>query len=199
MSVTTPYRRRSASAIARLSRDDRGAAAVEFALIGLACLLLIIETMQAGLYFYTSASLDTATTKAMRQVMTGKVTNSGLTAAQFRSTVLCPLLPTAMSCSNVISNLQPVSEAVSPGGFYAFVNATQTGTISPTMDTTQTSFCPGTTGGVVYAQIFYAMPVFSPFWRLVNSTNWNGSLVHFVSSAAAFKSEPYPTSQQPAC
>ncbi len=199
MSVTSTYRRRSACAIARLSRDVRGTVAVEFALIGLACILLVIETMQAGLYFYTSASLDMATTKAMRQVMTGAVTNSGVTAAQFRSTVLCPLLPSVMSCSNVVSNLQSVSEAVSPGGFYAFVNASQTGTISPTMDNTKTSFCPGTTGGVVYAQIFYAMPVFSPFWRLVNSVNWNGSLVHFISSAAAFKSEPYPTSKQPSC
>lgn len=123
----------------------------------------------------------------------------GMTAAQFRTNVLCPLLPTAMSCSNIISNLQAVPEDLKPKGFYTFINASQTGIVAPTMDNTKTNFCPGTTSGVVYAQIFYAMPVFSPTWKLVGSVQWNNSTVHFVNAAATFKNEPFSVSKPPSC
>jgi Flp pilus assembly protein TadG len=179
-------------------RDRRGAAAVEFAMIGVLCIGLIVETMQAGLYFYTSASLERATGKAVRQIMTGSVSGQSLTAAQFRSTVLCPMLPAAMSCANIITNISTVSEDVAPNGFYSFVNATQSAVIPPTMDNTQTSFCAGTTSSVIYAQIYYAMPVISPVWRAIAATNWNGKSVAFVNSAAAFKNEPFQGTTQPA-
>jgi Flp pilus assembly protein TadG len=179
-------------------RDRRGAAAVEFAMIGVLCIGLIIETMQAGLYFYTSASLERATGKAVRQIMTGAVASQGLSAAQFRTTVLCPLLPAAMSCANVVTNINTVSEDVAPNGFYSFVNTTQSAIVPPTMDNTQTSFCAGSTSSVIYAQIYYAMPVISPVWRAIAATNWNGRSVTFVTSAAAFKNEPFQGTTQPA-
>jgi Flp pilus assembly protein TadG len=172
-------------------RASAGSVAVEFAFVGALCIALVIETMQAGMFFYTSASLEMATTKAVRQIMTGAVSSQGLTAAQFRTNLLCPLLPAVMSCSNIVTNIRTVSEDVAPNGFYAFVNANQSAVVAPAMDNTQTSFCPGSTGSVVYAQIYYAMPVFSPTWRAFGATLWNGLTVHFVTSAAAFKNEPF--------
>ena len=178
--------------------ERSAAAASEFALVLPAFILLTIETMQLGMYFYTSASLDHATTYAARQILTGAVTNQGLTATQFRTNVLCPLLPGSMSCSNIITNIQTVPEATSPAGFYAFLNAGQTGLAQPTMDNTQTSFCPGSTGSYVYLQVYYAMPTLSPIWTAA-ATSWNGSKVHFITATAAFKNEPFQSSSQTGC
>ena len=171
-------------------RDRRGSAAVEFAIVGLLAIEFVLETMQVGYYFYTSASLESATNKATRQIMTGAVSAAGYTAAQFRSNVLCPLLPGAMACGSVVTNIQSVSEDVAPNGFYAFVNASQSAVVMPTMNNAQTTFCSGSTGSVIYAQVYYAMPVFSPAWRAL-ATTWNGNPVHFVTAASAFKNEPF--------
>lgn len=180
-------------------RDATGSVAIEFALVGLACIGLIVETMQAGFYFYTSAALNNATAKAMRQVMTGTTTQQGLTAAQFRTQVLCPLLPAAMPCSSVVTNLQSVSEDVNPNGFYKFVNSAHTAVTTPAMDNSKTSFCSGTSGTVIYAQVYYAMPVFSPAWKAVGTTTFNGVQSHLVSAAAVFKNEPFQTSTSAGC
>ncbi|MBV8791968.1 MAG: pilus assembly protein [Pseudolabrys sp.] len=177
------------------ARDRAGVSAIEFAMIAPVLILLIVETLQAGFYLYTSASLNHATQYAARQVLVGAVEQQGLTAAQFRTQVLCPQLPGTMSCNNVITNVVNVPEATSPNGFYAFVNANQTGVTPPTMDNNQTSFCPGSTGSYIYIQVYYAMPLISPIWLAAGSTNWNGSSVHFVSSYAAFKNEPFSGSQ----
>jgi hypothetical protein len=71
-----------------------------------------------------------------------------------------------MSCGNVIVNLQTVSEAGYPGGFYAFVNRTQTAIIIPPLNNTQTSFCPGGSGDYVYCQFFGFKPPSSDGKRL---------------------------------
>ena len=178
-------------------RDTSATAAIEFGMVGVLIILLVVETMQAGLYFYTAASLEFATNKAARQILTGAVSSQGLTAAQFRTQVLCPLLPAAMSCSSVITNLRTVAEDVYPNGFYAFVKTDQSGINQPTMDNTQTSFCPGAAGAYVYLQVFYAMPVVSPTWKIVASTLWNGSAVHFVGAASAFENEPFQGNTAP--
>ena len=172
---------------------------IDFAMVVPAFLLLVVETMQIGVYFYTLASLDHATNGAARQIMTGAVSSAGLTAAQFRTQILCPLLPGSMSCSSIVTNIQNVPEAISPAGFYTFVNANATAIIAPTMDNNVTSFCPGNAGSYLYIQVYYAMPVISPIWYAVASVNWNGSTVHFVSAASAFKNEPFQSSSQPGC
>jgi Flp pilus assembly protein TadG len=172
----------------------RGAVtAVEFAIVLPVLILLIVETLQLGVYFYTSASLDYATNYAARQIMIGAVGTQTPTA--FRANMLCGALPASMSCANVVTNIVNIPEAVSPQGFYTYVNAPQTALIQPPMNNTKTFFCPGPAGSYVYAQVYYAMPLFSPIWRAAASVTWNGSVVHFVDAAAVFKNEPFRTPQ----
>lgn len=175
----------------RLRDDVQGSVAIEFSIIGSVALLLLLGSMQVGLYFYTSAALDAATAKAMRQVRTGAVGASTLTAAQFRTNVLCPLLPSTMSCSDIVTNIQIVPQASSPDGFYRFVNSDQSGIVKPTMDNSVTAFCTGKSGSVVYAQIYYAMPIVLLSILKLPAAVWNGRSVFFVGSYAAFKNEPF--------
>ncbi len=173
-------------------------AAVEFGLIALVSLELLTEAMQAGLYFYTSAGLEHATSKAARQILTGNASNQGLTAAQFRSNMICPALAAVnLSCGNMVSNIQTVSEDVYPNGFYQFVNNTQTTLIRPALDNSKTSYCIGAPGSYVFAQVLYAMPVFSPIWR-VYATSFNGAPSFILQSTAAFRNEPFQTGS-PSC
>ncbi len=199
-SIGHPLREGRATRLARAFVGNRaGSVAVEFSMIGLACFGLIIETMQAGMYFYTSAELNNATARAMRQVMTGAVTQQGLTATQFRTNVLCPYLPSVMPCSSVVVNMQSVNEDVSPNGFYKFVNAAQTAVVMPAMDNNKTSFCSGGSGTVIYAQVYYAMPVFSMAWKLYGTSTFGGSTVHLVPAAAVFRNEPFQATQSSTC
>lgn len=197
--ATAPDRMSLPPRLGAFRRDARGTVAIEFAIVGMACIGLIVETMQAGFYFYTSAALTNATAKAMRQVMTGAVKQQGLTATQFRTQVLCPMLPAAMPCSSVVTNIQSVAEDVSPNGFYQFVNAAQTAVTTPAMDNSKTSFCPGGSGTVIYAQVYYAMPVFSPAWKAAGTVNFNGVQSHLVPAAAVFKNEPFQSSTSSGC
>jgi Flp pilus assembly protein TadG len=183
----------------RLVRERQGSTAVEFGLIGTAIVFLILGAMQVGLYLYTSAAMEAAVTKAMRQVMTGTASAGAMTAAQFRSNILCPLLPGGLSCSNVITNLVIVSQGTNPNGFYQFVNAAQSWIVPPTMDNTQTSFCTGTAGSVVYAQVYYAMPVVLPFVFANKTAQWQGRSAFFVGAFAAFRNEPFQSNSQGAC
>lgn len=177
-------------------QDRKAAAAVEFALIALVSLELLVEAMQAGLYFYTSAGVERATAKAARAIVTGSVNNQALTQAQFQTNVLCPALSaTNLSCTNAVTNVQTVSEAVSPGGFYTLVNSSQNGLIRPPMSNSQTSYCTGTSQSYVFVQILYAMPVFSVIWRAF-AINYNGTPSFVLQSTAAFRNEPFPPGAQ---
>lgn len=169
-------------------------AAVEFAIIGAPLLLTIVAIFQGALFVYNSSRLDSATQAAARKILTGKVQNGGMTAAQFQTNLLCPLLPAAMPCGNVIVNLQAFSGASYPGGYDNFVNSAQTAITMPPLNNTQTSFCPGDSGQYVYLQVIYAMPLLGTVWPLATTTTFQGNTVALVSAAAAFKDEPYQSS-----
>jgi Flp pilus assembly protein TadG len=188
---------RSEAATARQFLNERKAmAAVEFAMIGAPLLLTIVAIFQSALFIYNSSRLDAATHTAARQIITGAVQAGGMTAAQFR-TNLCSQLPVTIPCGSVVVNLRTFSEASFPGGFYAFVNGTQTAINVPPLDNTKTSFCPGGSGEYVYLQVFYAMPLLGGVWLPAVTTTFQGQPVALVSAAAAFKNEPYTATYTP--
>jgi Flp pilus assembly protein TadG len=176
--------------------ERKAMAAVEFAIIGAPLLLMIVEIFQSALFVYNTSRLDAATHAAARQIITGSVQKGGQTAAQFR-TNLCSALPATIPCSSVIVNLQTFPQASFPGGFYSFVNSTQTAIIVPPLDNTQTSFCPGGSGEYVYLQVFYAMPLLGAVWLPGPTTTFGGNSVVLASASAAFKNEPYTNPYTP--
>jgi Flp pilus assembly protein TadG len=179
--------------------DCDGTAAVEFAMIGGLLTFLLMGVMQIGFYIYTAAALEYAVAQATRQVMTGSASAGSMTADQFRSGVLCPLLPVSMSCARVITNINTVPEAASPGGFYQYVNSNASWIIPPAMDNTKTNFCTGAGGSVVYAQVYYAMPIYFPVLFKGVSGSWQGNSAYFVGAFAAFRNEPFQASSNGGC
>jgi Flp pilus assembly protein TadG len=167
--------------------NTRAATAVEFAILAAPMVFTLMEVLQSALFVYFAGQLDHATQDAARQILTGSMQNSSLTASQFQTQVLCPLLPSVMSCNNVTVNLQAFTGSTYPSGFTAFVNSSETAVIIPT----QTVFCPGTPQQYVYLQVYYAMPLFGNVWLPVTTTTNNGQVVKLIGSSAAFRNEPY--------
>jgi len=193
-------------AMRRLLGECSGIAAVEFVILLPLFIGLSFMIAQVGLYFYFSTTLYYVTQKATRQILTGGVANQGLTAAQFRSQILCPLLPGSMSCSNIITNIQvvPAWSGDTSGGFYSLTNKvnnssnplgyTMTGLTTPPMNNNLTSFCIGAAGSIIAAQVYYAMPVIGISEMLTNAATFNGQSVIFISATSVFKNEPFTTS-----
>ena len=202
----------SPRAIRRFVGERSGIAAIEFAVLSGLFIALLLMIAQIGIYFYFSTTLYYVTQKATRLILTGSVVNNSscssppcqaLTAAQYRTQVLCPLLPGGMSCSNIITNIQvvPPWTGNTSGGFYSLTNIvnntsnplgyTMTGLTPPPMNNNQTSFCIGAPGSIVFAQVYYAMPVIGIPAMLINASNYNGSSVIFISATSVFKNEPF--------
>lgn len=180
-------------AVLRLRGDARGAAAVEFALVGSMLVLVIVFVMMIGFLLYIGQALDRATDLASRQIMIGAVQKAGLSQSAFRSSVLCPALPSGISCNDVIVNVQTVTEAAQPTGYYALVNAGQTGLIIPSLSNTGAQFNPGAQGSYVYVQVIYPITILPAFMTslLGAGATYNGAPAYLAVSTAAFRNEQY--------
>jgi Flp pilus assembly protein TadG len=217
----SPRARFSPRAVRRFIVERSGIAAIEFAALSGLFVGLLFLVAQLGLYFYFSTTLYYVTQRATRQILTGGVANGvgnpactaspcpALTAAQYRTDVLCPILTQAsygsMSCNNIITNVQvvPSWSGVTSGGFYSLTNIvnnasnplgyTMTGLTTPPMNNNQTGFCIGAPGSIVVAQVYYAMPVVGIPAMLTNASTYNGNSVIFIGATSVFKNEPFTT------
>src|SRR5690242_18320560 len=93
----------------RFARHQRGAAAVEFALIMLPFLALILGIMETALVFFADQTLSTAVTDSARLIMTGQAQTQNRTAETFKNAV-CVRIYGLFNCqSGVYVNVQTYS------------------------------------------------------------------------------------------
>ena len=57
----------------RLRNDERGSAAVEFAIVALPFLLLLVGLISISLYFFTNFTMESAVLNAARAIRTGQL------------------------------------------------------------------------------------------------------------------------------
>ena len=158
-----------------LRRDIRGAAAVEFGLIGGLFVLLICFWIEIGLSLFMQTALDRAVRKESRLIRTGAITASG--ASTFAAN-LCADLQVLMTCSNIQVNVASASS------FAALSSAVPTNGASRM---TTTGFAPGGSGRDVIVQVGYTRALFLPIVKAF--IGQNGTLL--VYSSLAFQNEPY--------
>ncbi|WP_210253197.1 TadE/TadG family type IV pilus assembly protein [Beijerinckia sp. L45] len=174
--------------------EARGTTAVEFALVAPLLLLTIFFILSVGYMMFMAQALDYATQKSARQIMTGQVQSSSLNQTQFRTQVVCPLLPSMFNCNNVIVNVQAVAvvDGSYPNEYYAFLNASQTGLSIPPLANAQTNYCPGQQQGYVYLQVLYPVSIFLSFLSASSvATTYLGQKVYLIMSTATFLNEPF--------
>ena len=178
--------------VRQFARDRSGASAVEFALVSFFLMLTIMFIMVVALILYEGEALDFATSKAARQIMTGQVQQNAVGQSGFRTAVLCPYLPAAMNCGNVIINVQTITEARQPGGYYTLVNASATALNMPALVVDSGSYSVGVQNSYEYVQVVYPVTFLPGFVvKMLGGATYNGSPAFLLVSTAAFKNEQY--------
>ncbi|KQO80627.1 pilus assembly protein TadE [Methylobacterium sp. Leaf90] len=174
--------------------NEEGSVAVEFALVGAAFILTLLFVMASALVGYINQTLDNATIRASRQILTGGLQSqsSAATLEGFKQT-LCGYLPATLSCDNLIVNLYVVPKAGQPSGYYAYVSSDLSGVTVANLATGSGQFNLGSRGDYQYLQVIYPITFLPPqisYW-LSGGATYKGKPAYLAVSAAAFRNEQY--------
>jgi len=181
----------------RFCKNQRGAAALEFAFVGGPFFFLMMGTMETGLTLFSEHSIQQATTNASRLIRTGQAQDQGFSAAEFKER-LCENLPAMLDCNKVYINVE-VRTNFSDAQERA--NAANDGQMDPSV-TDGAAFEPGLAGQIILVETFYEWDLFTPFLMQlleVNGTtqpapHWlanHGADKRLVRGVAVFRNEPF--------
>ena len=155
--------------------------------------MMILFIMVVALIEYQSEALDYAVEKAARQIMTGQAQKQAVGQSAFRTQMLCPYLPAAMNCSNVIISVQTVTPGAQPSGYYTLVNTTATQLVLPTMTVDAGPYSLGIQYSYEYLIVVYPVTFIPSFFARIlgGGTTYMGLPAYLLVSTVAFKNEPY--------
>lgn len=167
-------------------RASGGAVAVEFAFVLLPFLVLLFGTMELGLVFLASSTLQSATDEAARRLRTGEFQSSGSTAAQFKTLVCNNMSWLKGTCDSQLDiNVQTFTSFSDLGGAAA---------VDPSnYDSTKNCWSAGQAGDIVLVRTFYKWKLFTPMLDKSLVNMGNGSGMRLITSAASFRNEPWST------
>lgn len=188
-------RRRLIKHLKRFSRAERGATALEFAIIGTPFLVLLFGVIELGLVFMVSITLQNATDAAARKIRTGQFQTGGATSKSDFKTQVCSYMSWLQSsCSaNLTVDVQT---------FTNFTNQSNTGAVNAAQfNPNSTCFTTGVAGDIVLVRTYYQWTIFTPLLNAALVNMGTGSGKRLISAAASFRNEPYSTaaSQGAAC
>jgi Flp pilus assembly protein TadG len=169
----------------RFSRADRGSTAVEFALVSVPFMILMFGIVELAMVFLVYTTLESAGETAARQIRTGEFQQSGAnTKTDFRTLVCSNMSWLASSCSaNLYVDVRTF------GNFAALAsNNPQTGTA---FDPNTTCFTAGEPTDIVLVRIYYKWRLFTPGIDASLQNMGSGSGMRLISTATAFRNEPY--------
>jgi Flp pilus assembly protein TadG len=167
----------------RLPGDDRAATAVEFAMLAPPLIFLILASLQISIIFFAGQYLQSLTTLAARQVMTGQAQTAGDSQTQFQTSV-CNNAPTLFfTCGNIMVDVESASS------YSALNTSTLTPTYNGSGQPTNMIYSPGGPGDIVILRVMYNWPVVAAplLPGLANQSNGDRLLV----ATSVFKNEPY--------
>lgn len=187
-------RRRGAPHNRRLTllRDERGAAAIEFAIVALPFLLFLFAILGYGLYFFTATSLESGVENAARKIRTGQAQKGDLTVGDFKNLV-CKEAGSYISCDKLSVLVQNGSEwsDVTPLPCVDDENnmAGSTGSSTDTI-----SNYTGEASQVVLVTVCYQWDLAEVFSFLGLGKGSDGDGPAIIQAATAFRTEPYQPS-----
>ena len=165
----------------RLARNERGMAAVEFAMVAPIFLAMMLGILQLTLIYFAKETLETVTESAARGVLTGQVQNAGLTQAQFKAQ-LCGMVPALFNCNGLMVDLQPATSLATVNTGEPTLSFAGDGSVSNTWQ-----YNPGASGNIMVLRVMYQWPLFTGPLGLNMANLSNGNLL--IMSTAVFKNE----------
>lgn len=164
----------------RLFNDNRGAAAVEFALLAFPFLLVVFAVLEIAFMFLIDSTLDQALQRASRHVRTGTAATGNWTLATFKQDV-CNEMVFSFGCS---SSLLVKTTVMSDFASAKYVSPVVNGSLSVTE-----SFSPGTSSDYMLIQVFLPWSSLLSFAGVNAHTLPDGRYV--LSAASLFRNEPF--------
>jgi Flp pilus assembly protein TadG len=172
----------------RFAASDRGATAVEFALVAVPFFGLILVTLQIALVLWATQILETAVANAARQLYTGEFQNSASNAG--KSTADLQTAFKTLVCNNVVGVFD-CNKAVSVDvrTFTAFGSANAPVPVTNgAFDTTSFTYQAPARNDIVVVRAAMQFPnyasIFSPATTLSNGNQ-------LIMATAAFRAEPF--------
>jgi Flp pilus assembly protein TadG len=168
----------------RFVRHEKGAAAVEFALIAVPFLALLFAILETALIFFAGQTLETAASESARLIMTGQAQTAGYSKDDFKTQV-CNRIYGLFDCANGVY--------VDVKQYSSFGSVSNTSPVNNgQFDTTQMNYTPGGPNCIEVVTLYYQWPVYV---SLLGSglSNLNGNKRLLVATSV-FRNEPYSTS-----
>jgi Flp pilus assembly protein TadG len=169
--------------IARFRTAQRGATAVEFALIAPAFIALLFAVIQTTLFLFAQQVLQNAAVQSGRLFLTGSAQTGGLTQSQFLTDV-CPMVQALFTCGKLMVNVQSYSSFSGASTSAPTLTYNANGSVSNTWN-----YTTGTQGDIMVVQLIYQWPIVGmPIGNVLSSLG-NGTTE--MMGVTAFRVEPY--------
>jgi Flp pilus assembly protein TadG len=169
--------------VRELQRDQKGATAVEFALLALPFLALLFAILETALLFFVGQLLDRGVADTARMIRTGQAQESGFDAEAFR-TAVCDAMVVISSCPSQLKIDVRTSDSFAGADLSSPVVDGQLQVEDPE------HYDDGHGGEIVVVRAFYEWPTFMRFFGQDFATLANGN--HLLTATAAFRNEPFP-------
>jgi Flp pilus assembly protein TadG len=169
----------------RLTRDERGVTAIEFALLALPFFGIVGAIMQTSVIFLSSQVLESAVQDAARTIRTGQVQAAGTTIEEFRADICGRLYGLFPDCAGLHIRVNTLADF-------------QSADLQPPLDTDCEAPCdwtvgetwtPGNGKSVTLVQVYYRYPVAIRLGVLGMSNLGDGR--RLMGSATVFQNEPF--------
>lgn len=160
-------------------RNERGATAVEFALIALPFFSVIWAIVETGLLYFADSALDNATTNAARLIRTGQAQAQGFDAAAFRAQVCAGVTP-MLDCDGLKLDVRTSAD-------FAGADLGSPLGADGMLDDSQFIYEDGQGLDIVVVRVFYSWPV------NLNLLAANGTSdgTYLLAAVTAFRNEPF--------
>jgi Flp pilus assembly protein TadG len=173
----------------RFTRHQKGAAAVEFALVAIPFLALTFAIIETALVFYAGQVLESAASDAGRLIMTGQTQQDlspttgsvGFTQNDFKNAVCSYLAGSMFDCNGVYVNVTSYSS-------FGTVNTAPPVT-NGQLNTANLNYQPSGPNCIVAVQLYYQWPIYVSLLG-DNLANLNGGN-RLLTATAVFRNEPY--------
>jgi Flp pilus assembly protein TadG len=162
--------------------DTSGAAAIEFALVGSAFMMMLLASFEFGFMLFVQSVLDNASRDAARLIRTGQVQMSSNPTNTFQS-LLCSDVGSLIGCGNIIYQAE---------AFNAWSDAQTAVNTPPTRSSSgafvSAGFNPGSQGQILVVTVTYNYPFFTPW---IGGMLGGSSNTALLMSTVVFQNEPY--------
>ncbi len=176
--------------LARFARAERGATAVEFAILAFPFFALLFSIMELGMMFIASTTIEAATVTAARQIRTGQLQSGGSNSAAGFKTMICNNM-SWISVSDCMANL-----SLDVRTFASFSAITMTPPVkNGQIDQTQLTYDAGSSCDIVLVRVFYPWTLLTPV--LEPGLPDLGSNQRLLTATVAFRNENWQASGPP--